>query len=432
MFGINTFYLYICNLLTINLKSMKYFIPTYEQAINITKVNNILDFFTTSRDVNGYRVDMFNYKLAFYKEFYEIPQSIGLKHAKELRGLTFVFNENIKPNVEYDIKMLSNNIYKRFIMLEKFWNINYCPETQYDIVKHKKIKNIYEKLDGSLITFIELPNKDILAKTKGGFDNEESIMSNELLKEDKVKYDFVSYCINNNIAPTFELTTFRRGVLKYDKNELTLLKLRNNETGKYIDIYSDFVVERIKRPISYNYTLEELLELQKTQKNVEGYVVQFEDDTQLKCKTQWYFERHKIYSESIYRENDLIKMIVDNKIDDVLEQIGNDENHSAINLINEIQAKIIKWFEVSTNEVLILYKTFEEIQRLFPNDKEEVFKLFAIRHRKDKWFSVVLYVTRKIKDETLNEMIYTELKTFILKETYHLKRAEQFLKKIKI
>ena len=63
-------------------------------------------------------------------------------------------------------------------MLQKFWNLNQVAETQYSAVKYKIISNIYDKADGSLITFIKLPNNKIIAKTKGGFDNSQAIEAN--------------------------------------------------------------------------------------------------------------------------------------------------------------------------------------------------------------------------------------------------------------
>ena len=71
----------------------------------------------------------FNYFLCEYNWFVKPLENEPRIHGRDMRGVTFVFNED-------------GTLYKRFLMLEKFFNINQVAETQYNLVKEKKIKCI--------------------------------------------------------------------------------------------------------------------------------------------------------------------------------------------------------------------------------------------------------------------------------------------------
>ena len=124
------------------------FIPSYDEAVAICQRNPV--FYETKHKVHGYDVSVFNYRLATYDDFRS-------ENAFEMRGLTFVFNSD-------------GTLYKRFLGLHKFFNVNETEITQAHDIKDYEVINVSEKLDGSLITFIELPNGEIVPKTKNAFD----------------------------------------------------------------------------------------------------------------------------------------------------------------------------------------------------------------------------------------------------------------------
>jgi hypothetical protein len=95
-------------------------------------------------------------------------------------------------------------------------------------------------------------------------------------------------CLKNDIIPLFELVGENRMVLKYPKNDLILLNLRNNLTGEYLDNI-DYDMDGINIVENVDYTLLELIDMSKKEKYIEGWVVQFDDDTLLKIKTEWYY-----------------------------------------------------------------------------------------------------------------------------------------------
>ena len=118
-------------------------------------------FYETKIEIDKYKVSIFNYRLAQHNDFLQPLKDNSDKDALELRGITFIFNDD-------------GSLFKRYILLEKFFNLNQVSTSMYSIVKNYKIKNINNKEDGSLVTFIKLPNGKVLGKTKMSFDNDQS------------------------------------------------------------------------------------------------------------------------------------------------------------------------------------------------------------------------------------------------------------------
>jgi hypothetical protein len=107
----------------------------------------------------------------------------------------------------------------------------------YSEVKDFKIKSIYNKEDGSVASFIKLPDGSVFGKSKMSVitDQAEGIMrvyrSNESVKR------FVDWTFDNDITAIFEyVAPSNKIVLRYAKEDLILLRLRDNVTGKHIDI----------------------------------------------------------------------------------------------------------------------------------------------------------------------------------------------------
>lgn len=405
---------------------MSFFIPDYKQCRFISDRNKDKpDFLCSTHYVEGYRIDVFTYKLAWYEEFYNISPDIP--NAKELRGLTFVFNENIKEGIEYSVDELSNNVFKRYIMLEKFFNINQHEETQYKYLKDKKIISINDKIDGSLVTFIQLPNGTIIAKTKNDFTCIQVKGTQKIYNENKHINKLVNYCLSDNIVPLFEYTSWdNKSVLQYKDSELTLLRLRNNLTGDYIE-YDKLPKELLYQvkisKFENDLTLEQMLELTLTLENKEGWVVTFDDYSKVKIKTKWYFTNHKLITELIYVENSLIELILNEKIDDVISNIDVNSTDALI-LIDEVRNKLNKY--ISEKTIYIKEKVLSFKGDI--NNKLDV-KDFYLSNKNAKHLDLIMIILRK-KDKDLNEVIYDTLKLYILQNTYKLMEAKSFLNKI--
>ena len=367
-------------------------IPTYEQALELCSIEEA-PFYESKMVVDGFNVSVFNYRLAQYKDFaYPIAEKPELK-GYEMRGLTFVFNED-------------GSLYNRYVLLEKFFNLNQVPESLYSVVKNYKIKFVNNKEDGSIASFVKLPNGKIVGKSKMGFDNDQADGINRVYKTNKEVKSLVDWALNNNIVPVFEyVAPNNRIVLRYPSEELILLRLRDNVTGKHIDIrdHLDKVGSIRVAPFEDEVRdLDHLVELTATQVDKEGSIVTCEDehgrDFFFKLKTPWYCERHGLLTQDLYREHIIIGYILDDKIDDILGQVPEDEKeaHERINKIISIVKKSI------SDKVSEIEKSYEQFVKSGISKKD-----YAINQRKGN--SNFGFVMNMVKADDLRNMSKEEI-----------------------
>jgi T4 RnlA family RNA ligase len=168
--------------------------------------------------------------------------------------------------------------------------------------------------------------------------------------------------LNNDIVPIFEyVAPHNRIVLRYSEEELILLRLRDNKTGKHIDIkeHLDKIGSIKIAPFEDDNTLDDLIEKSKTEVDKEGWIVQFDNDHMLKIKTDWYFQRHGLLTNDIYREHIIIGYILDDLIDDVISQIPEDEKESHMR-INKIISIVKSTLRDKVDEINLAYKEYVE------------------------------------------------------------------------
>lgn len=342
------------------------YIPDYKQAVELCNIDES-PFYEVKSVVDGYNVSVFNYRLAKSSDFSNpIPDRPEIK-AYEMRGLTFVFNKD-------------GSLYNRYVLLEKFFNINQAPESLYSVVKNYKIKFINNKEDGSIATFIKLPNGKIVGKSKLGFDNDQANAINKIYHTNNDIKTFVDWCLNNDIIPIFEFVApSNRIVLRYPADELILLRLRDLNIGKHLNIkdYLDRIGTIRIAPFRDDVKdLDQLIELTATEVDKEGYVVTAEDehghDFFFKIKTPWYMERHGLLTEDIYRENVIIDYILSDKIDDVLGQIPEDEKEARERIFKIIS--IVK--KTISDKMASVEKEYDWVVKSGMTKKE-----YALNHR---------------------------------------------------
>lgn len=171
----------------------------------------------------------------------------------------------------------------------KFFNLGEMPETQLPNFPNEPYK-VYEKLDGSLgIIYF---HKGWQVATKGSFSSPQALKAQELLK----KYEL--YYLRTDCTFLVEIIyPDNKIVVDYGKEEkLVFLGGYENDTGKEL-LFSECPVGEMEAAKSYNYTFEEMIELQKTlPKDQEGFVVRFENGLRLKIKGEEYLKIHKIIS----------------------------------------------------------------------------------------------------------------------------------------
>jgi len=88
----------------------KYNLLTYRDALDLTRLTDS-PFYESKLVVDNFSISIFNYRLAQYSDF-------ASNSAFEMRGLTFVFNED-------------GSLFNRYLLLHKFFNLNQVEETQF-------------------------------------------------------------------------------------------------------------------------------------------------------------------------------------------------------------------------------------------------------------------------------------------------------------
>jgi T4 RnlA family RNA ligase len=377
------------------------YLPTYEDAKAMVAENGELVFYETERYINGFKVSTFNYRLPLYTNFITPLKNKIEADAKELRGLTFVFNSD-------------GSLYKRFLLMRKFWNVNQVPESMYSEIKDYELKSCYNKEDGSLITFIQLPDGKVVTKTKMGFDNEQTEAADRIYNSNEKINNFVNYCLDNDIISMWEFVSFKnRIVLNYDKENLILLKLRDNKTGNYLDIeeYRDNGFDIVEQE---NYTLDEFIELSETLTDKEGCVFTLIDkngnDLMVKKKTEWYFTQHNLVTNEINREDYVIKAVLTDVIDDIVAQLDKVRDADKILFINNIEEIVTDFLKERITEVEALVDKYDGSK-----------KDFAIRYKKDNNFGLAMAVINNRND------VYTVVKEWLLYQTKRLEAARSFI-----
>jgi T4 RnlA family RNA ligase len=388
---------YLC----IKINDMKNLIPTYDEAVAFT---NLVEspFYETVKYVDGYKISLFNYRLAQNKDF-------AGKLAREMRGISYVFN-------------LDGSLFKTYILLEKFFNLNQVEWSMYSVIKDYKIKAINNKEDGSIASFIKLPNGTVLGKSKMSFDSDQAIGINAIYSTNEDVKNFVDFTFDADITAVFEyVSPMNRIVLEYTKEELILLKLRDNKTGKLLDIsdYSD-KLGSIKVAESEAITdLDTLIDIIKIQEDKEGFVILTEDndgnDFSFKMKNKWYCDRHNLITNDLYREHILIAYVLDEKIDDVIAQIP----EYAIEVRNRVDKIISVIKHVLAEKVLDIEKSYSLFVELGSSQKEYALKY----NRVDKNFAIVMSMANRGKDS------YELAKDWLRDKTKRLLIARDFLSK---
>lgn len=346
-------------------------------------------------------------------------------------------------------------------------------------IGHKQVKNIQDKLDGSLIRFVPFANGTVKAKTKFSFQSEQSEMAQKLYAENENIRKFLKEADEQNLAAMFEIVSpFNKIVIDYQKTELKLLQLRDEKTGEYYDIYNHPLVEKYniahsipeEPKTSEEYKIEvsdrlnelegkikkitdkeelteddkELLkELNKKKdlvesflrkndditvldyyevqqhfiENKEGWIFTFEDQM-VKFKTTWYFQLHRLLTTNVMREDFIINAVLEDNIDDVLSQIPEEEVEKR-EMIENITKKVSNFINHNANVI------FEIIQEDFKGNKKD----FALKHRGHQWFGAMMSIVSKVDNPSI-EHAEKAVINMVDKNYAKLNKAKEWLSQI--
>ena len=239
--------------------------------------------------------------------------------------------------------------------------------------------------------------------------------------------EFVDFCVKNDITPIFEyVSPTNRIVVPYANTDLILLRMRNNTTGKYLDLV-DYIqyLDGITVAKSYNYSLDELVELKDVIEGKEGWIVQFENGKMIKIKTSHYISLHGLFTQELNRENTLISLIIDEKIDDIIAQLGEESGkREEVDKIADVVNKEISHLDKDVDDLLDEYKEILSIRGQYGGTKANAIKDFAIKFSKNQLFPIAIGVINgKDKMELIKDKIKNQTKNLMMARNFLDKRG---------
>lgn len=251
--------------------------------------------------------------------------------ARECRGITFDETGAISSRT-----------------MHKFFNVGEREDTQPWMIDWARVVRVMDKRDGSMVTPVPVRGwRDKVSgtfkfKTKKSFTTPEAALADQVAAATPGGREWIERLLRDGFTPTFEITSPRFPiVLRYEKDELTLLQIRENSTGRYItslgeggkftkdcpfpivqNIIDEFddevIIDIYKRFGKQNHnqvSWNKLEEAAKTRTGVEGWIVQLDDGEMYKVKTQWYIDLH--HSVTFTRWRDIARTVCADGGDDL-------------------------------------------------------------------------------------------------------------------
>jgi len=212
---------------------------------------------------------------------------------------------------------------------------------------------ILEKLDGSMVTPFPV-NGNLLWGTKMG-ETDVSAQIEPFLRANPQYEKFAIKCIENGKTPIFEWTSNKqRIVLNYENDNLVLVAIRNNHTGtyeSYASVKINAMVNQIPCVSAYKINrvydssgLDNLIKIIRSLEDEEGVVILFEDGHMVKMKSDWYISIHRAKS-LLENERDVIGIILDNKEDDLLSVLNQEDKDRLLKFTDEVWNSIYEFME---------------------------------------------------------------------------------------
>lgn len=228
---------------------------------------------------------------------------------RECRGITFSAEDG---------SVLSRTMHK-------FFNIGEREETLPENVDWSQVVRVMEKRDGSMVTPV-LTGDGFKFKTKKSFETKEAALADQIAASNPVWSAWISTMLKAGFTPTFEVTLPKYPiVVRYEKDELTLLHIRENVTGRYFSA-GEIGFIGCPFPIAANIIYEfrdengavswDLFKhAAETREGIEGWVVQLASGEMFKIKTKWYCELH--HSVTFTRWRDVARTVCADQADDL-------------------------------------------------------------------------------------------------------------------
>jgi RNA ligase len=310
--------------------------------------------------------------------------------ARECRGITFSSTGEIVSR-----------------SMHKFFNVNERESTMVNNIKWDDAERVMLKRDGSMIQTVRVGThkspfstvfgkSDFDIKSKKSFDSDVANAARDFLKGQQNIIDLCQHLTYKGATAIFEFTApTARIVVAYDKPEMQLLHVRDNNSGNYYDhaclkeLCAEFDVTLVE---SHEWVLQGLLEaknkreylhhLSETTEDIEGWVFQLSNGEMYKLKTKWYMDRH--HAMTFLRVRDIARMVVNESIDDLKSKLASDGID--ITEIVQIETEVVGQINQLAHEIKTVAEQYKDRER------KEVAMLIGPAGENYKWFKQVMQI----------------------------------------
>lgn len=261
----------------------------------------------------------------------------------------------------------------------KFHNKGETDETRN--VNLDKVKYIFEKVDGSLISFFRVA-EDIELKSMKSVESDVAVHARKYFKTRPDIHSFVESLIDKALSPMFEyVSPYNKIVLNYEE-DFIFLGARSLLTGEiFYPKYDIEVPASITHPAIFDSldSAKEYLE----REDVEGIVLTFEDGMMLKMKTAHYCKIHKILDNFVPKN--VVAHIAEGTFDDLIGILSEFNMDAEIEMARSTEKKLWDIINERKSAAEVYYHDNKDKSRgdvardLIPTDKalsSLVFKLF--------------------------------------------------------
>jgi RNA ligase len=223
---------------------------------------------------------------------------------RECRGITFCDTTGVVLARKY----------------HKYFNLGERAETQPDVLNFLEPHDILEKLDGSMLTPLRV-HGGIRWCTKMGLTGI-ALPVDEFVAARPYYNDLVEEVFTANQTPIFEwCSRQQRIVIDHPVDRLVMTAVRDNVTGEYMD-YLDMLVLGSRHGVEVVHALpgtvdnlQKFMDHTRDLMDAEGYVVRFKSGHMIKVKAAHYCQIHKTL-DHLRHEKDVVRLILDEKVDD--------------------------------------------------------------------------------------------------------------------
>jgi T4 RnlA family RNA ligase len=303
-------------------------------------------------------------------------------------------------------------------------------ETLEHVLDFSDVETIMDKRDGSMIHPVPtIDGKSYEMKSKKSFESDVAIAAQLHAHANQAIDAFTLYCVQNDLTPTYEFTSPRhRIVLNYKWDDMKLLHIRHNITGKYFtrkEIY-DLIASNvwhspqikgcIARGSSWR-TIEVVDIIEKSYQeirnsldsmtDIEGYIIMFKSGEIVKLKTPWYLSLH--HNVTFTNQRQVAEMVLNETIDDYksyLSMVGASQD-----VVISIENRVIHALDSIERHVISMYDHLKEQygddrkQWAMAANKHEYFKLIMDKFSGKEVDYKAFYLKNFLKDDFTLEQV---------------------------